>query len=132
MTHRYRIEPSFGLLIDKFEGKMGWHNVLGGILSSNEDPKFQLGMNVVADLTAADLDLGSEELDNLTFAISLVPTMKYGRIAVVTQGSVQFEIARAFGTLADELDIYAEYRVFSSFSEARSWLGLPENVELRL
>ena len=111
---------------------MGWHNVLEGILSSNEDPEFQLGMNVVADLTAADLDLGFEELDKLTFAISLVPTMKYGRKAVVTQGSFQFEVARAFGKLADELDIYAEYRVFSSFSEVRSWLGLPENVELRL
>ena len=132
MAHRYRIEPSFGLLIDKFEGRMSWHDVWEGILRSTKDPEFQPGMNVVADLTAADLDFGYEETRRLTSAISVVPTMKYGRIAVVAPESPQFGLARMFGTLADNFDIFAEYRVFSDFSEAQTWLGLPEDVELRL
>ena len=132
MTHKYRIEPSFGLLIDKFEGKTGWNDVLEGILRSTKDPEFQPGMNVMADLTAADLDFGYEEARRLTHEISVVPTLKYGRIAVVAPRSLQFGIARMFGVLLEDFDILAEYRVFSDFSEARTWLGLPEDVELRL
>ena len=132
MTHRYRIEPSFGLLIDKFEGNMGWHDVWEGILRSTKDPEFQPGMNVVADLTAADLDFVYGEANRLASKVSIVPTMKYGRIAVVAPQSLQFGIARMFGTLAENLDIFEEYQVFSEFSEARTWLGLPEDVELRL
>ena len=132
MTHRYRIEPSVHLLIDKFEGKMAWHDVWEGIQRSTKDPLFQPGMNVVADLTAADMELGYEEMGRLTSAILEVPTMKYGRIAAVAKGSYQFGLARMFGTLADNLDIFAEYRVFSDFSEVQTWLGLPEDVELRL
>ena len=117
---------------DKFEGKMGWHDVWEGILRSAEDPEFQAGMKVMADLTTADLDFGHEGARHLAFEVSKAPTMKYGRIAVVAPRSLQFGIARMFGILMDEFDIYAEYSVFSDFSNARTWLGLPENVELRL
>ena len=132
MTHRYRIEPSFGLLIDKFEGKMGWHDVWEGMLRSTKDPEFQPGMNVVADLTTADLDLRTEEARRLAIATSTAPTMKYGRVAVVASGTLQFGIARMFGMLSENFDIFAEYNVFSDFLKARTWLGLPEHIELRL
>ncbi len=132
MMHRYRIEPSFGLLIDKFEGKMGWNDVWEGMLRSTKDPEFQPGMNVVADLTAADLDFGYEGTRSLTYSISIASTMKYGRIAVVAPGPLQFGIARMFEVLADSFDTFDEYHVFSDFSKARTWLGLPEDVELRL
>ncbi len=132
MTHRYRIEPSFGLLIEKFEGKMGWEDVWEGMLRSTKDPEFQPGMNVVADLTAADLNLDHEDARRLVNATSIVPTMKYGRIAVVAPGMLQFGLARMFGMLSENFDIFVEYSVFSEFSKARTWLGLLEDIELRL
>ncbi len=132
MTHRYRIEPSFGLLIDKFEGKMGWNEVWEGMLRSTKDPEFQPGMSVVSDLTTADLDLKHVEARKLAIATSTVPTMKYGRVAVVAPGTLQFGLARMFGMLSENSDIFAEYNVFSDFSKARTWLGLPKDVELRL
>ncbi len=132
MTHRYKIEPSFGLLIEKFEGKMGWNDVWEGMLRSTKDPEFRPGMNVVADLTTADLDLRIEKARELAIATSTAPSMKYGRVAVVAPGTLQFGLARMFGILSENSDIFAEYNVFSDFSKARTWLGLRQDVELRL
>ncbi len=132
MTHRYRIESDLGLLIDKFEGKTGWDDVWEGILRSAKDPEFRAGMNVITDMTAADLDFGSEEAHRLVFEISAVPTMKYGRIAVVAPGAAQFGIARMFGALAEKYDFFDDYRVFSDYPEARAWLGIPDEAELAL
>ena len=132
MTHRYRIEPSFDLLIDKFEGAMGWHDVFGGILRSTKDPQFQPFMNVVVDLTDADFDFGHEGQRRLSSSISMVSAMKFGQIAVVAPESLQFGLARMFGMLSEDVAIFAEYHVFRVFSETRTWLGLPEDVELRL
>ena len=132
MTHRYRIESSFGLLIDKYEGKMEWHDVWKGVLRTAEDPEFQQGMDVLADMTAADLDFGYEGARSMALEISMVPTLRYGRIAVVAPGALQFGVSRMFGMLLETFDIFAEYRVFSDFSKARTWLGLPKDVELRL
>lgn len=132
MAHRYRIEPALGLLIDKFEGKMCWRDVLEGIQTSAKDPKFQPGMKVLADLTAADLDLQYKGTRLMADGVALTPAMKYDRIAVVAPGSLRFGIARMFGMLLDNRDIVSEYRVFSDFSEARTWLGLPKDVELHL
>ena len=100
MTHRYRIEAAAGLLIDKFQGKMGWQDVLEGIMESSGDPEFRPGMNVLADLTAVDLDFGYDGVRALTFEISRSPNMKFGQIAVVAPGSLQFGLARMFGVLA--------------------------------
>ena len=132
MAHRYRIEPSFGLLIDKFEGKMDWQDVFEGILTSAKDPEFQPGMNVLADLTAAELDFGYEGASQMAIKVSKALTMKYGRIAVVAPESLQFGVARMFGMLLDNFDILVEYNVFPDFSKARTWLGLPKDVELCL
>ncbi len=89
-------------------------------------------MNVVADLSAAEFDFAYEGARKLAIEISTAPTMKYGRVAVVAPRTHQFGIARMFGMLAENSDIFAEYRVFSDFSEARTWLGLPEDLDLRL
>ncbi len=132
MAYRYRIEPSFGLIIDKFDGKMGWHDVLEGIQKASKDPEFRPGMNVVADLTDAELDFGFEGARSLAASTSDVSTMKYGRIAVVAPGPAQFGLARMFGTVAENSDVFEEFRVFTEFSKARTWLGLPEDLELRI
>lgn len=132
MTHRYRIESPVGLIIDKFQGRMAWQDVLEGILRSSKDPEFQPGMNVLADLTAVDLDFGYEGVRALTFEISRSPKLRFGKIAVVAPASLQFGLARMFGMLADDYDIIADYKVFSNFSKARAWLGLPSDIELRL
>jgi hypothetical protein len=132
MAHRYRIDPSLGLVIDKFEGKMNWQDLWEAMLRSSTDPEFRLGMNVVADLTAAQLDLAYPDARNLAMEISGTPAMKYGRVAVVAPEALQFGIARMFGVPMAELQISGEYRVFSDYSEARSWLGLPEDLELGL
>jgi hypothetical protein len=132
MAHRYRIDPSFGLVIDKFEGKMDWHDLWEGMLRSSTDPEFRLGMNVVADLTTARLDLAYQDARTLALEVSGTPTMKYGRVAVVAPKALQFGIARMFGVPLADRELLGEYRVFSDYSEARSWLGLPEDLELGL
>lgn len=132
MTHRYRIEPDLGLLIAKFEGTIGRDDVWNGILKSAHDPVFQPGMNVILDMTTAELDFGTEEAHRLVFEISTVPTLKYSQIAVVAPGAAQFGIARMIGALAQKYDFFDDYRVFSDFSQARAWLELPDEVELVL
>ena len=132
MTHRYRIETSLELIIDKFDGRMDWVDVLGGVRRSTGDPEFQPGMNVVVDLTSASLKLDQFKIRRMTSAIFADPRMRFGRIAVVAQGRNQFGLAEIFGAFADHQRIFSEYRVFSEFSRAKTWLGLPEVVELRL
>ena len=131
-TYRYRIEPSLGLLLDRFEGKMGWHDLWEGTLESAEDPEFRPGMNVVTDLTDAELDLGYKEMSTLVSMTANAPTLRYGRIAIIAPGRLRFGLSRMYELLSDELGIHNELRVFSDFSEVRTWLGLPEDVELHL
>ena len=132
MTHRYRIEPAVGLLIDNFEDPMDWRDVWNGMLRSIGDPAFRPGMNVVADLTRAHIDLRIEDARNLAVATSGAPTMKYGRVAVVAPDTLQFGVAQMFGLTAEQYEIFGAFQVFANFSEARKWLGLPEDFELRL
>ncbi len=132
MAYRYRIEPSLGLLLDRFEGKMGWHDLWEGTLESAEDPEFRPGMNVVTDLTNAELDLGYKEMRELVSATVNAPTVRFGRVAIIAPGPLRYGLARMYDALSEEKGLYHELRIFSDFWEARTWLGLPEDVELRL
>ena len=132
MAHRYRIEPSLNLLIAKFEGKMGWHDVLEGIVGSTKDPEFRQGMDVIGDLRDSDTDFRYEGASELASEIAKAPGMKFGRFAAVAPESFQFGLARMFGALADDKNVFVEFRVFSDFAKAGIWLGLPEDLELRL
>ncbi|MDX1483990.1 MAG: hypothetical protein R3229_05870 [Alphaproteobacteria bacterium] len=132
MTHLYRIEGDLGLLIEKFDGRMDWRALWEGMLESTKDPGYRTGFDVVSDMTTADLDLGSEDAKRLAEKTIGEPTMKYHRVAVVAPGLLQFGIARMFGMLSDDTDVFSAYRVFTDFSDARAWLGLPEELGLRL
>ncbi len=121
-----------GLLLDKFEGKMGWHDLWEGTLESAEDPEFRPGMNVVTDLTDVELDLGYEGMSAIISMTANAPTVRYGRVAIIAPGRIRYGLSRMYELLSDELGIHHEIHRFSDFSEVRTWLGLPEDVELRL
>ncbi|MBL6935798.1 MAG: STAS/SEC14 domain-containing protein [Alphaproteobacteria bacterium] len=132
MPYRYEIRPSFNLIIDKFDGEMAWEDVFEGLQKCSKDPEFRPGMNVLGDMTTAAMDLRYEGMRRLTDSMSAAPTMRYGRVAVVAPESLQFGIARMFEPLSDKYNIVGEFRVFSDFSKARAWLGLPEDLDLRI
>ena len=121
-----------GLLLDRFEGKMGWHDLWEGTLESAEDPEFRPGMNVVTDLTDAELGLGYKGMRALVSETADAPTVRYGRVAIIAPGPLRYGLARMYAALSEVSGLHNELRVFSDFSEARTWLGLPEDLELRL
>ena len=59
-----------------------------------------------------------------------VPKVRLGRVAIIAPGPVQYGLSRMYETLSNELGIHDKFHVFSDFSEARTWLGLPKDVEL--
>jgi hypothetical protein len=132
MVHRYKIDPSVNLLIDKFDGRYEWRDAFAGIMTSTVDPKFRSGMDVVVDLSTADQDFDFNDANSMAVQISEVPDLKFGRVAIVAPSALQFGIARMFGSLAEDRDIFADFRVFSNFSDARAWLNLPSDFEFHL
>ena len=132
MTHLYRIEGDLGLLIEKFDGRMDWRALWEGMLESTKGPGYRTGLDVLSDMITADLELQPGDAKKLAQSTIREPQMKYGRLALVTPGLLQFGIARMFGMLPDDTDAFSAYRVFTNFSDARAWLGLPEELGLRL
>ena len=130
MTYQYRIDTSLGLILERFEGKIGWHDVWEGTIESAEDPEFRPGMTVVTDLTDAELNFGYEGMRELVSRDANAPNVRLGRVAVIAPGPVQYGLSRMYEMLSNEFRIHDKFRVFSDFSEARTWLGVPKDVEL--
>ena len=131
VAYRYRIDPALGLLVEKFVGEIGWRDLFEGASKSATDSNFRPGMNVLMDLTDAHMDIGYKEMRALIAVLANAPDHRLGRVAVVAPEPLQFGLSRMYQAIAEGVGIYEDCRVFSEFIEARTWLGLPEDTELR-
>ncbi|MEH6477215.1 MAG: hypothetical protein V7727_16100 [Sneathiella sp.] len=132
MNYTFQIKPCHNLVLDKFVGKTSQREFFEAIQKSSFDPEFRVGMDVLADMTQIELEFGHEGARALVSQISKTPKMEYGKIALVISTTLQFGITRMFGLIAEEKGVFSEYQVFRDFSEARNWLGLPEDLELEI
>jgi hypothetical protein len=132
MDYRYRIEPSYGLIIDKFDGQLTLDDLFGSLKKCASDPDYRSGLNVLSDMSTTTPDFGLEKLRELAASLDPDPQLKYGKIAILTQEGLQYGLFRMMGAVSEAFDIYEEFQVFSDCSQARAWLGLPEELNLEI
>jgi len=130
MNYTFQIWPIHNLILDKMVGKTSLQDYFGAIQKPFSDPDFRSGMDVLADLRQVELEFGYEDARALANQISESPEMTYGKIAVVSTGTLNFGTIRMMGSAVEGKGVFSEYQVFKDYSEARNWLGLPEALEL--
>ena len=132
MKYRYRIDPSNNLIIDKFEGNLCPNAMLNSLQLASQDPDYKLRMDVLSDMTEARLDMENQDIRQLAGTMSPIPNLRYNRIAIVTSEKLQYGLFRMMGSVSDVFDIYNEFQVYSDFSQAKKWLGLPDNYDPKI
>ncbi len=132
MNYRYRIEPSYGLIVDKYDGKVTLDDLFSSFKTCASDPDYRVRLNIISDMSTADPDFTIDELRKLAAIMDPDPPMKFSKIAMVAPETLKFGLFRMMGAVSEIFNIYEEFHVYSNTSEARSWLGLPEELDLEI
>lgn len=132
MNYRYKIYADADLIIDKFEGELNLEHLFASIKRCSLDPDFKSGMNVVADMTETQPSFDAADVRGMAIKMELDEIISYGRIAIVTSKALQYGLFRMMGPVSEMFDVYREFQVFSSFEDAREWLGISKDINLKI
>lgn len=125
MAASYLILPEKNLIIGRFEGPTGAHDIKGLLVEIWSDPLFDRAFHMVMDFTRAALKIGMAEVTMLCDSIMGVAGGVMGSAAIIASGPVGTALAMLF---SKGIALITPSEVFSTWDAALDFLGvdLPE------
>lgn len=121
MPSTYSILPELNLVRHRVWGQVSTHEFRDFSLQVRADPRFRTGMNILADLRDATLDVSQEEMMEFTKYMSKQSAI--GKHAVVVAGPLAFGLTRMYELMSDSMVQRDGIRIFQDMSAAEAWLG---------
>jgi len=130
MAYAYQIIPEIGLLCERWDGRFDADGLWEAVRPCRSHPDYKPGLDVLADFTRAELDLSYQTMLSTIEWTRGDRDLDTGRNAFVVAEPLQMGMARMYETLTHESNVWDDLRIFSSFEEARGWLGVPPESDL--
>jgi hypothetical protein len=127
MAASYLILPEKNLIVGKFSGPTGAHDIKGLLMQIWSDPLFDRAFHMVLDFTRAALKIGMAEVTMLCESIMSVADGVMGSAAIIASGPVGTALAMLF---SKGISLVTPSEVFSTWDAALDFLGvdLPEDA----
>lgn len=125
MPVEYEIDAERPLIRTRCHGAVNFEEVVEHFRVLQEDPRLPDRVDVLLDFS----DLTSHPDRDQTRSVALevrrlLPTVEWGRCAIVAVDDLSFGIGRMFGMLCEPY--FADAMVFRSHGEAETWLSSPD------
>ena len=120
----YKIDKSAGIVYKKHHGLVTIEDEISIIMRLFSDPEFELGMDIMCELSEAKPNWGLKELDQFrAFLGALVDKTAKSKWAIISPGGPISHNARLFIKLNDSLDGKVDMRLFKNCEDARAWFA---------
>jgi len=124
MKCSYVIDSENNLIRKKWIGKMTVDDEIALICKIISDPKFRKGMNAICDLTEAEVDWSTSELDRLRrYVADIRKTTGECKWAIISSGGITSLTARIFVLLHEAFMDTIEVKLFKTEQEALPWIN---------
>lgn len=116
---RYRIDIARKLRIEEYSGKVELADLKSIVSAMVSDPDWSPEYNGLVDFTAAELEMGSNEILRLALMLRQKQNRSHGWLVFVVGNSVTYGVVRMLGYWSRNTD---RFRIFQSRREAEAWL----------
>jgi hypothetical protein len=117
----YQIEQGKNLIRTKCFGDVGMAEILDHFRTLENDPQRPAAADVFLDLREVTSVPSADQLRAVTTEISrIVPNLRFGACAIVTDRDVMFGMSRMFSVFAEKY--FRAISVFRSAGEGERWL----------
>ncbi|WP_306640294.1 hypothetical protein [Sanyastnella coralliicola] len=118
---RYRIYPDINLLVNQTKGKHSLEQILMNLLTFQNDPQFNPGLNVLSDYRGCEITSDKTDFDKF-MGQHLKTNHVTSNVAIITDGSKE----TALGMMYSLKQTKQTTRLFSSLEAACEWLDIDD------
>ncbi len=120
----YEIDKSAGIVYKKHHGSITLEDEIGIITRLFADPEFELGMDIMCELSEAEANWDLKKMDQFrAFLGDFVEKAARSKWAIVSPGGPTNHNVRLFIKLNDSLGGKIDMRLFKNCEDAHAWFA---------